>query len=268
MRHVRLGSCLLLTGVLMAAAGCRTSQLVSDAPDAELPDAFPNHPAAAIVEAVRLEAQPLRTFESQSRIKVERPGQRATLSARLRQSADSLFGSLSGPFGIRVGEGLVTPDSFYVAYTFGGTYYTGPLDAASRFVPLPPSSRDLFASLTGTVTPQAEADWTVASDSAHYLLATTLATPSGPVEQRLRVDPALWRVVEAVDYGPAGEILSIRTFSSFDQIDGIVVPRRVMIQAPSEEATVIFEHVKLTVNPPALTFPSPRPQGMDVERVE
>ncbi|MEM6647496.1 MAG: DUF4292 domain-containing protein [Bacteroidota bacterium] len=268
MRLRRSGSCLLLIGALVVAAGCRSTDLVSDAPDATLPEAFPNHAAAVIMQAVVAEAQQLVAFESQSRIKVERPGQRATLTARLRQSQDSLYGSLSGPFGIRVGKGLVTPDSFFVAYTFGGTFYTGPLDAVTRFVPVPPTSGDLFASLTGTVAPIDAADWQISSDSAHYLLRGSLETPSGPVRQLLRVDPALWRVVEAIDYGPAGEIIGVRTFSSFDQVDDLVIPRRVVLQAPSEEATVVIEHVKMTVNPPALSFPSLSPGRLDVERVE
>ncbi|MEM8599665.1 MAG: DUF4292 domain-containing protein [Bacteroidota bacterium] len=268
MRLVRLGSCLLLSGALALAAGCSAGELVSDAPDAVLPDAFPNHRVGDIVRAVSAEALPILRFESQSRIKVERPGQRATLSAKLRQSPDSLFGSLSGPFGIRVGEGLVTPDSFFVAYTFGGTFFTGAIDAAARFLPVPPTSSDLFASLTGTVSPAADVNWTMGSDSTHYLLATTLATPGGPVQRSMRIDPALWRVVETTDFTPEGDVLGVQTFSAFDQVDGVIVPRRVVLEAPLENATVVIEHQRITVNPAALSFPRPRAGRLDVQRVE
>lgn len=258
-----LGAAVVLTTVL---ASC-TKPLVRDAPDLDRPGAFPDHSVATILDAVRGQAQVLESFESRSRIKVERPGQRATLTARLRQSPDSLYGTLTGPFGIFVGEGLVTPDSFYVDYRFGQTYYLGALDAAAGVVPVPPTSTDLFASLTGTVAPSPALDWTASHDSLRYVLDARVRG-TADVVQRLVVDPALWRVVEATDYGLDGTVLGTRSFSAFDQIDGLVLPRRVTLRAPQENATVVIEHLSVTANPESLSFPRPSVGGSEVTVIE
>lgn len=265
---VPAGVALVLATLVLAAlsAGC-SGPLVRDAPDVERPGAFPNHGIATILSAVRSQAEALESFESRSRIAVERPGQRATLTARLRQSPDSLYGTLTGPFGIFVGEGLVTPDSFYVDYRFGRAYYLGPLAAAARVVPVPPTSTDLFASLTGTVAPNPALDWTASHDSLRYVLDARVRG-TDEVVQRLVVDPALWQVVEATDYGLDGTILGTRSFSAFDQIDGLVLPRRVTLRAPQEDATVTIEHLSVTVNPAPLSFPRPDVGGSEVTLIE
>jgi hypothetical protein len=64
----------------------------------------------------------------------------------------------------------------------------------------------------------------------------------------------MWRTVRYEGYAD-GRLIDERTFSAFDRIDGRILPRRIEIRNPEEDAGLTIEHRKLTLNPPTLAFP-------------
>jgi hypothetical protein len=249
-------SALLLTSLLLLA-GCASGPLVRDAPELAAPASFPNHSAAQIVAlmAATAEADSLTAFSSQSRVKIRTPQRNAELSATIRQrAADTLWASARGPLSIEVARARVTPDSFAVHDKLRGRLYVGSSAAAARFLPAPVDTRDLFATLLGTIYPNGEtARWTARADSLpsgerYY----TLLDPEG--RHLFVVDPAMWRTVRYEGYAD-GRLIDERTFSAFDRIDGRILPRRIEIRNPEEDAGLTIEHRKLTLNPPTLAFP-------------
>lgn len=265
---MRTFSLSLLLGLLIA--GCSSGPLVRDAPDLAAPAEYPNHSAAQILAlmAATAAADSLTAFSSQAKVEIRTPDRNAELSATIRQrAADTLWASARGPLSIEVARARATPDSFAVHDKLRGRLYIGSSAAAARFLPTPVGTKELFATLLGTLHPDGDGTgWTVRTNSApgdggarYY----TLAAPDG--RYVFVVDSATWRTVRYEGYAD-GVLVDERTFSAFDRIDGRILPRRVEIRNPQEDASLTIEHRKLTLNPPTLAFPF-SPGDADVRRL-
>lgn len=238
---------LLLALVLLA--GC-SGPLVRNAPDAAAPADFPNHSAEQVLALLAAQPDTLRAFSSQSRVEIRAPGRNADATATIRQrAADTLWASLQGPFGIEGGRVLLTPDSVKVLDKINGRLYLGRLDALAAYVPGSVSTQHLFDTLLGLLRPDGETAWSLRADPRYY----HLTDPGG--RRVYTVDPALWRIVRYTAFGPDGATIDERVYSGFDQVAGVVVPRRVVLRSPTEDVSVTIEHRRLTLNPPSLAFP-------------
>lgn len=254
---------LCLVGLLFVT-GCSSGPLVRDAPELTAPAAFPRHTAAQVVAlmAATSAADSLVSFSSQARVEIRTPDRDANLSATIRQrAADTLWASARGPFSIEVARARATPDSFVVLDKLHDRLYVGSTAAAAEFLPTPIGTRELFATLLGTLRPPGDgAGWTVRADDRYY----TVSAPGG--RHVFVVDPATWRTVRYEGYA-GGTLIDERTFSAFDQIDGRILPRRVEIRNPQAAAALTIEHRKLTLNPPSLSFPF-SPGDAEVRRLD
>jgi hypothetical protein len=63
-------------------------------------------------------------------------------------------------------------------------------------------------------------------------------------------------------------VLTRRLFSAFDVVDGVVVPRRVVLAAPLDTLAVTVEHRQLTLDPAGLEITFRRPTDAEVIRLE
>jgi hypothetical protein len=244
---------------LLVAAGCSSGPLVRDAPDLVAPAAFPNHSAAQVLAlmAATAEADSLTAFSSQANVAIRTPDRSAELSATIRQrAADTLWASARGPLSIEVARARATPDSFAVHDKLRGRLYVGSNGAATQFLPAPVDTRELFATLLGTLRPDGTgAGWTVTADSlpnSDGARFYTLADADG--RHVFVIDPATWRTVRYEGYAD-GVLVDERAFSAFDRIDGRILPRRISIRNPQENAALTIEHRRLTLNPERLAFP-------------
>lgn len=237
---------LLLMG-LFTVAGCSGTRGLT--PDVETPALFPNHSVGQIQRAIAAATDTLSAFQSRARVKIHAPEMKRTLTVRLWQRAgDSLYATIHANLGIEAARTLVTPDSFFVYDRFNRRLLYGPLAYAGTYLPTPASTDELFANLTGILAPPADIAWRVEADSALY----TLHDPAGLLTYT--IDPALWRVTRFEARAPSGALLDEREFYEFEEVDGVIVPRRIRFYRPQDDSEVLLHHQKLTLNPDVLSF--------------
>ncbi|HMB93868.1 MAG TPA: DUF4292 domain-containing protein, partial [Rhodothermales bacterium] len=229
-------------------AGCSGSRELADRPD--LPDAFPNHTLAQIQQNVDTPAaDTLSTLKAKTSLTIRTPEQSASLSADLNQRrSDSLYMSLSPGLGIEAARVLITPDSFYVYDRIKKQLTYGSLAYASSFLPASLTGEDVFLTLLGFNVPDGNIDWEVTADSALY----QLRDPSG--RYQYTIDPTVWRVVRYEERTPSGDMLETRTFSDFDLIGGLFLPRRINLERPLDDTRIMVYYRDLTLNTTDLAF--------------
>ena len=265
MRHALAVLCLL--SAVVWAGGC-SGPLVRNAPDAAAPADFPNHTAAQIVYQLNQAAESVGAFRSEARVAFETPDGNQNVGASLRvRVADSVYATLRGPLGINVGRGLVTADSFFAVDQLNDRFYLGPLAAADAYVPGAGAPGALGHTLLGLLVPDPTVAWEVRADSADYVLTEPLAAV-GAIRRRYVVDPSVWRVTALEELAPDGLVLTRRRFEAFDVVDGVVVPRRVVLAAPPDDLAVTVVHRQLTLDPAELDLSFRRPKDAEVIRLE
>ncbi len=230
--------------LLFFVAACSSSRLAYDAPGADLPGAFPNHSAADIAARVRAGADGLVGIRVEGDIAVTSPKQNGRFGMRMVASRDGfLYLTVRPGFGIEAARVLVRPDSFFVHNRIDKTLTLGSMDDAQAALPVPITSEEGFATVTGTLVPPSGAGWTVSADSALYYLR------SADGRQVVTVDPALWRVVRTVAYDDGGALVEERRFDRFADVGGHTLARRVVLIRPVDQiqATLLYREVE--VNP-------------------
>ncbi|MCH7639955.1 MAG: DUF4292 domain-containing protein [Bacteroidetes bacterium] len=252
---------LLAALILLTAAGC-SGPLVRNAPDVQAPAGFPGHTAEQIAYQLATQAPAIRAFRSEGRLHIESPTISQGVGISIRASlADSLYAKLRGPLSVEVARTLITADSILAHDKLNHKFYYGPLAVMDRYVPGAGEPGLLAKTLLGMIVPTVTESTTVEADSQYYYLS--MMDAAGHLRERWTVDPALWRVVRMEERASDGSILTRRTFSSFDVVDDVVLPRHVELSSPTEGITVSIEHQQLTVNPDPLTFPFSRPRDVE-----
>ncbi|MEM6327201.1 MAG: DUF4292 domain-containing protein [Bacteroidota bacterium] len=250
---------LLLLVALTLAACSRTPPVVE--PDRTTPDEYPFHSAEQIQQAMDLSTGAVRAYAADGRIEIVTPDRSDDASHSIRSRlADSSTARVRGPLSIEVARALVTPDSFLVYNRFAGDLIVGRVEVADRFVPGTGSSEILARALVGLLVPGVEA-WDVTPRDGEYVLVSRRADGSRRV---LVVDPSIWRVTQAQEIDAENTVVADQQFSEFDTVEGIVMPRRVVLTAPLEGLRLTMEHRRLVPNPDDLRLQFSRPDGADV----
>lgn len=259
---LRLAAVLVLT---LAVSACSPGPLVRDAPETEVAEGYPNHSAAQIVAQIQASVSPVQAVKSDGAIQISSPSlnQDATFSLRSRL-ADSTTAVIRGPFGIIAARALLTPRDFTALDQLNRKLYEGPVSVAERYVPGAGSSERGARALFGLVAPESAVSWTVQAGNGRYLLTGVVA---GGTRRTYGVDPGLWRVVSVRDQDVSGAVVGTQTFEAFDTVDGVVLPRRVVLQA--DDNRVVLEHRSLQPNPADLALRFSRPSsGYEVVRLD
>lgn len=257
-----LSLCVVVAALALSA--CSSGPLVRDAPDAEMAAGYPNHTSDQIREAIEASVSPVTTAKSDGRLTVVTPSMNQEAGFSLRSElADSTTAVLRGPFGIVAARALLTPQSFIGIDQLNRRLFEGPVSAAERYVPGAASSERGARALFGLVTPEPDIAWSVSAGNDLYQLVGT--TPGGTTRTYV-VDPGLWRVVSMKEVAASGEVLGSQTFEAFDTVDGVILPRRVVLRAGDN--TIEMEHRALTPNPADLQIRFSRPEsGYEVIQV-
>lgn len=214
-----------------------------------LPGAFPNHSAQQIRDQLLAPLDTLHAFRARSSLVVRAPENSGSFSAEMHERrGDSLFVSISPGLGIEAARALVTPDSFYFYDRLKNHVLYGAISEAAGLLPEPFTSDDLFANLLGLPAPPAGVEWVVEADDEHYFLRD----PDG--RTLYVVDPALWRVVRFEQRDASGDLTDRRVFSEFDQVDGVVLPRRLLFERPQEDRMASIYYRSMRLNPVNLRF--------------
>ena len=254
----------LLLLASLALGACSAGPLVRDAPVGEAAG-YPDHPVEQIVAEVRASVAPVLSAAADGDFSVTQADgsdQSASFSLRTRLS-DSTTVVVRGPLGISVARALVTADSVFVANQLQDELLLGPLSAADRFVPGASEDARVVRAALGILVPEPGVSWTRTAQDGAYQLTGRL--PGGS-SRAYTIDPAIWRVTRVVEFGPDGRQAGLQEASTWDTVDGVVLPRRVRLEGAG--TTVELEHSRLQVNPPDLRLRFVRPEGYEVIRVE
>lgn len=239
---------LLTTGLTLLITGCGSSQPAADIRTA-VPSAFPHHSVAAIQRLLPAPSDSLATLQVHSGMTVRSPEQSGSFSAELRyRRADSLYMTISPGLGIEAARLLVTPDSFYLYNRIERSLTLGSVSDAERVLPLPVDSAAVLPNLLGMLQPDPDVAWERTTSGDLY----RLTAPDG--RARYFVDPTLWRVVRYERRDGAGALIEDRTFSDFDRVEGIVIPRRVVFRRPQDNASATLTVRDLALNRTDLSF--------------
>jgi hypothetical protein len=250
--------------VVLVASGCAHGPLVREEPVGDVDADYPSHTSVQISERVAASVAPALSMAADGDIRIVSPrlNQNASFSLRARLR-DSLTVVVRGPFGIEGGRGLVTPVAFEAVDRINRVLYRGPVSAADRYVPGAGSSERIARAALGLLVPEAEVRWTVTPANDLYTLRGRLA--GGTVREYV-VDPRLWRVVRVREFDAEGRAAGSQTFEAFDTVDGLVLPRRVVLEGDGTEITL--EHRRLVLNPPDLRLRYARPEGYRLVEIE
>jgi hypothetical protein len=233
--------------VLLAVVfvGCSSSKSgVLD--DASLPTAFPNHRADHVRMFVDGRRDTVTAFKARASVTVTSPRRNARFGSSIDyRRADSLHLNIRATLGIEAARALVTPDSFFVYDRIKRRLYFGDIERADSMLPLPVSGPDVFYAMLG-LSFTADDDWRMRADSAHYYFE------SPDRRMAITVDPRYWRVSHFIQYDADGEIVEERTYSDFDDIDGVVLARRVVLSRPQDATHASIYYTQMELNPTSL----------------
>lgn len=256
----------LLAGLLGAVvlAGCAPSgPLVRDAPDGQAAG-FPNHSVEEIVASVAASVAPILSVAADGNLRIVQGGsdQSATFSLRSRLG-DSTTVVVRGPLGITVGRGLITADSVFLSNQLQDEFILGPLSAADAIVPGASEDARVVRAALGILVPESDVPWSRSVQGGMYHLTGRLPGSAG--SRAYTIDPALWRVVRVVDFGPDGRQAGLQDVGAFDTIDGVVLPRQVRLEGGDTQ--IELEHRRLQVNPSELRLRFSRPEGYETVEI-
>lgn len=161
---------------------------------------------------------------------------------------DSLYMSISPGLGIEAVRVLVTPDSAFVYDRIDNRVRYGSNEDAAAMLPVPLDLEVLAGALLGRTAPEGSVAWDVDAEGERYVLTS----PAN--DERYVVDPTLWRVVHYERLDVAGRVLEERRFEDFSDVDGVVLPRRLVFRFPEDGTTVVMTYRDIDLNPPALSF--------------
>ncbi len=252
--------------LLFSAAGC-SGPLVRNAPNADAPADFPNHTVEQVVYRLAAGTAGIRSFRSEGRLNVESHNISQGVGVSIRASlVDSLYAKLRGPLNIEVAVTLITADSILAHDKLNRDFYYGPLRVADRYVPGADKPGLLARTLLGLIVPLVDENTNLNADGHFYYI--TKLDESGRIRERWAIDPAIWRVTRMEEFSADGTVITRRSFSSFDTVNAVVLPRTVELSSPARGITISIEHQQLTLNPIPLTYPFSRPRDVEFIRLE
>ncbi len=238
----------LVFALIFLTAGCSGSRSGLNT-GGDLPAGFPNHSYEQIVHNLTSHPFPVEAYLSESALAIKSPAQSGSFSASItHKKNDSLLISISPGLGIIAVRALVTPDSFYVHDRINKELAVGTIEDMQRLLPFPTDSASLYSSLLGVWLPVSSPEWELTTDKGYYILKDADA------RHTLFIDPIYWRVVRYIEKTSNGQLIEERTFSEFEDFDGIYLPRRLTFRRPGDDTSASLYHRKLTLNPSSLAF--------------
>ncbi len=217
-----------------------------------LPDRFPNHSPAEIGELLRQGTDSLRAYSAESNAAIASALGSGHFTARTRHRRnDTMRVDITVQLGIEASRILFTPDSFYVYDRIKNTVYLGDISNATRLLPTPWISPELFLDVLGFPDTDIGPEWSVTADSTRYYLTNAIGTIS------LFVDPTRWRIERVEIRTDDNQLLEQKSYLDFRSFDGLDLPSRIVIRRPIDKISATIQHRTIDLNPESidLTFP-------------
>ena len=234
--------------IIGLVAGCVTSNPTRSS-TGSLPDQFPHHTAADILE--RLPAYPvsMNRLYAEARIALSSPEESGRFTAKIDYlHPESLLVRVTFPLGVEGARVLVTTDSAWVYDRIEKIVWTGSPERVAGMLPGAVAGLHLVELATGFEQPNRDGSWHVDTDSTLYLLTST----NGRL--RYTIDPSLWRVVAIKEWDADGTLLEQRWYSDFIAVHGEILPRRMALSRPGENMRISMAWHRIELQPDHLTF--------------
>jgi hypothetical protein len=227
--------------VLALGVGC--------APTSELGRAREEATAEQIFEAVRTNTERVEALQGSGRLTVESPeiNESASFSLYLRKP-DTVMIRVEGPFGIEVGAGVVTRESFLFYNALQNQVIRGPSRAENlhRALRMNLSFDDVLSIFIGEAAVGGTLPDTTALDNGQY----TFIVQTDKGWQQCWVDPSTLMIARTVQFNAEGRAVLERRFESFTRIDNVLLPATIRMIHHTERRmlTIVYAARALNAN--------------------
>ena len=212
-----------------------------------MPDRFPSHSPSEIRALLLAGVDTLQSYVAESNVAIASSlgsGHFSTYTQHRRN--DSMRVNIKVQLGIEAARLLFTPDSFFVYDRIKNTVYYGDISNATRLLPTPWISPELFLDILGFPDTGLDENWEVTADSLRYYLTNE----DGRI--RLFVDPALWRIIRYEERNIAGELVEQKSYLDFSTFDDVLLPTRIVVRRPVDKVSATLQHRSIDLNPESM----------------
>jgi len=244
--HLRTAVLTLLFGLMLSS--CSSSRRLSQT-QLPLPDRFPDHTIEEILSFLPAYPNELNRLYAETQVALSSPTDKGRFTAKISYDRpDSMIVRIGFPLGIEGARVLITSDSAYVYDRIENVIYSGTPSRIAAVLPGAMVGTQIMEIATGFYSPDAGINWSISADSSNYLLHS----PDNTL--RYTIDPTIWRVIGYREQDREGTILEQRWYMEFEQINSVLIPRRMTMSRPSEDTRLSMALRRLEVDPSRLTF--------------
>jgi len=210
----------------------------------------------------------LRSLRGEGNLQIESPDFSQSVSFEVvLLRPDSLQLIFNGPFGITVAQALVTRETFQLYNSLQNRLYIGVTspENLAKTVRIGLSFDDILSLFTGgtVLSSDRTAPYTAEPDGADAVFLFD----GGQYQRRYVVDPSTKDIRKFQLLNARGAPVGEQWFSSFETIDGITYPRKIMVTQHEERRrlTLYYQSVEWnTADPSSFSFSVP----VNAERIE
>lgn len=256
-----------LLGLLLLASlfviGCKSRKVEVIAPppvDTSAVVPYPYFLPDSLFQAIRQADAPLQTFSARASVEAEMNKESKSFQANIRIRRDSaIWISISPALGIEVARVLITRDSIKLINRLNGSYFKGDIHYLNQMMQVDVNFDMIQAVLTGNAYLHYSVDKYISDrENGERILSTfkkrrlrrenELDMPQ-ILSQEIWFSPVYQKItrMELTDYKPLRK-LSVQ-YPNFEVIEGIKVPRTLVVQASAEKQVKIqLDYSKQAVN--------------------
>lgn len=257
----RLLGLVLLTSLFVL--GCKSRKVVVITPppaDTSAVVPYPYFLPDSLFQAIKQADAPLQTFAARASVEAEMNKESKSFQANIRIKRDSaVWISISPALGIEVARVLITRDSIKFINRLNGSYFKGDIHYLNQMMQVDVNFEMIQAVLTGNAYLHYSVDKYISDrENGERILSTfkkrrlrrenELDMPQ-ILSQEIWFSPVYQKItrMELTDYKPLRK-LSVQ-YPNFEVIEGIKVPRTLVVQASAEKQVKIqLDYSKQTVN--------------------
>ncbi len=235
----------LIVLISLALAGCRTMKPLKTESTVEAP-----LPISRILKRVEAERRKIKTFKASGILKIssEKFNGKGSVEIVIKKP-DSLKVSVFGPFGIELGEALVTPGSFYFYDAFRNRLFKGKNSekASRKIFKLKYSLNELIDALTGYGNLSAELykkPDSVKRENDWFSVA--FSDSSGGTKQIFRIALGSHKMLLHSYLKEPDNIMAQNKFTDFTKINNINIPQKINISyGQKTKLKLEYRHIRI-----------------------
>ncbi len=229
-----------------STTGCSsTSKMVHEGASGD----FPNHSLTSILDRLPVFPESLNRVKLEALVAVSSPEMDGQFTAIVEsQRHDTLFARIKFPLGIEGARVLVTKDSAFTYDRISNVVYRGGSENMKEIIPGSLVGLDMVDQAFGFYQPDRRTGWILKSDDSRYYL-------HAPDESiRYTIDPTLWRIEQIQSRDAAGLVTEQRWFLDFREMDGVLLPSRMILVQSTLETRLSVALRSLSKNPGVFHF--------------